>query len=77
MSKFQKKKLTRDPKEVLRYIMEHDMKRPQSQMTEVLKSIDINSDRAKANETSMIDKNGNEIIYIILENQEKDKVSRK
>lgn len=73
MPKPAKKKMPRDPKEAMKFLLTHEFKHPQSEAIEILKSVDVTSEKAQKNITTMRDKDGKEILYVILEDQKKNK----
>ncbi len=71
MPKQTKKTMPRNPKKAMNFLLDHEIKHPQTEVINILKSVDVTSEKAKKNATMMRDSNGREIIYIILKNQKK------
>ncbi|TXH00285.1 MAG: hypothetical protein E6R05_07335 [Candidatus Moraniibacteriota bacterium] len=73
MRKPAKKKMPRDPKKAMQFLLDHEFKHPQTEAIKILKSVDITSEKAQKNVTTMRDADGKEILYVILEDQKKNK----
>lgn len=65
--------MPRDPKQAMNFLLNHEFKHPQTEAIKILKSVDISSEKAQKNMTTMRDKDGKEIMYVILEDQKKNK----
>lgn len=64
--------MPRNPKKAMNFLLDHEIKHPQTEVINILKSVNITSEKAKKNATMMRDSKGREITYIILEDQKKN-----